>query len=711
MSVINTNVKALAAQESMRSSNLSMSQAMERLSTGKRINSAKDDAAGLSISNRMTSQIRGMAKAIQNANDGISMAQTAEGAYGNVSDILQRMRELAVQGATGTNNSSDRQSLQLEITQLKSQIDDIAAKTNHNNIKLLDGSASNIGIQANTKANDTLSLSFDSVKTKDIGIGSRASISSVGGNVTSMLALSSGTLLLNGVSVGASSATDDNASTSDAAKSAIAKAAAINRVASLSGVYAKADSTVVSGNIMSVAAASSVTITINGVATDTFTTGTDYSLNRKLIALAINAKSAQTGVTATDTESDTTGITLTAADGRNVAFTTTSTASNSLLGIAASTISVGSFSLYTLDSKAIQVDTATGVEGQNAIAASGLRVGTYSSDQATLISRLRTAGADSTAPSTTSTGLLDSSTMIINGVSIGQALNTDDTASDTTASSSTRAASAIAIAAAINRQTNQTGVKAVAQANVIRGTGFTPTTASTTTLFINNTSISVNTTTRNGVVDSINAASSQTGVVASAFGEGVQLTAADGRNISLATKSAGAAAGFGLTGITVAVAADAATTGVSATTYYSQVTLVSDNKFTVQAGKTGTANLELLGFRQGTFGGSDNGLKINQVDISTQAGASQALAAIDVALETVTKSQSKAGAVMNRLDTVINNLTESSQNIQASRSRIMDTDYATETTNLAKQQIISQAATAMLAQANQQGQAVLSLLK
>ena len=224
-------------------------------------------------------------------------------------------------------------------------------------------------------------------------------------------------------------------------------------------------------------------------------------------------------------------------------------------------------------------------------------------------------------------------------------------------------------------------------------------------------SVSVNTSTRNGVIDSINSYSSQTGVVASAFGEGVQLVAADGRNISLATKSAGTAAAFGLTGVTVTVSATATTTGVSASTYYSQVALVSDNKFTVQAGKTGTANLNLLGFRQGTFGGSDNGLKINQVDISTQAGASQAITAIDVALETVSKSQSKAGAVMNRLDVAINNLTESSQNIQASRSRIMDTDYAVETTNLAKQQIISQAATAMLAQANQQGQSVLSLLK
>jgi len=174
MSVINTNVKALAAQESMRSSNLSMSQAMERLSTGSKINNAKDDAAGLAITNRMTSQIRGMAKAIGNVNDAISMSQTAEGAIGNVSDILQRMRELAVQAGTGTLNDSDRSSLQLEVSQLKQQIDDIANKTNHNNIKLLDGSAQNVVIQTGVNSGDTMKIGFDSMKTKDIGIGSKA---------------------------------------------------------------------------------------------------------------------------------------------------------------------------------------------------------------------------------------------------------------------------------------------------------------------------------------------------------------------------------------------------------------------------------------------------------------------------------------------------------------------------------------------------------
>jgi len=167
MPVINSNLNALAAQESSRSSGLKMSQAMERLSTGLKINSAKDDAAGNSIATRMTSQIRGMAKAIQNTNDAISMTQTAEGAYGNVSEILQRMRELAVQAGSGTNTGSDRQSMQLEVTQLKQQIDDIANKTNHNNIKLLDGSAQKVVIQTNTNSSDTMSLSFGSVKTKD----------------------------------------------------------------------------------------------------------------------------------------------------------------------------------------------------------------------------------------------------------------------------------------------------------------------------------------------------------------------------------------------------------------------------------------------------------------------------------------------------------------------------------------------------------------
>ena len=707
MSVINTNVKALVAQESMRSSNLSMSQAMERLSTGSKINNAKDDAAGLAITNRMTSQIRGMAKAINNVNDAISLTQTTEGALGNISDILQRMRELAVQSGTGTNNDADRSSIQLEVSQLKAQIDEIAKKTNHNNIKLLDGTAQNLTIQTGFNSGDTIKMGFASAQTKDIGVGSRSSLSSTGGAYSAgsaFDAFSAGALLINGVAVGESLALDDKNSSANQAASAIAKAAAINKVAEISGVYAKASATTLSGTAMSLAASTQGYVTINGVNTDTFSTsGTSTSLSRKAAVNAINAKSAITGVVATDTESDEGGITLTAADGRNIVVNATGGGHTSAgLGLQAVTSQVGSYSLYTLDGRDINISFK---EGDNDVEAfSGLRNGTFSSDTALYTSYKRVNPAAATAPTSALQGLLNANSMIINGVAIGQALATDDTASIDTALSSSRAASAIAIAAAINRKSDLTGVTAKAAPNVLRGEGFTAA-VSSPTIYLNGVSITANTQTRNGLIDSINQYSGQTGVTARAWGNGIEYTAADGRNITIGS-SAGAAA-LGLTGLSIGTS----NTSALSVTYYSQVTLSSANAFKVEAGTNGILNLENLGFRQGTFGGTDNGLKINQVDVSTVSGSSQALVAIDAAINTISAQQAKSGAYNNRLDSIISILSESSKNMQASRSRILDTDYATETTNLAKQQIISQAATAMLAQANQSSQSILSLLK
>jgi flagellin len=708
MSVINTNLKALVSQESMRSTNLKLSDAMERLSTGSRINSAKDDAAGLAISNRMTSQVRGMAKAIQNTNDAISLTQTAEGAYKNISDILQRMRELAVQSSTGTMNDADRSSMQLEVAQLKMQIEDIATKTNHNNIKLLDGSAKNMVIQTGVNAGDTMKISLESARTKDIGIGTRATLSSAGGTYSSGSAfdkLSASALYLNGVAVGESLAADDESSpTTAAAASAIAKAAAINKVAELSGIYARAGTTTVSGTAMAstpIASASGF-ITINGVNTDTFSTsGASNSLTRKAVVTAINAISQQTGVTALDTESDDTGVTLSAADGRNIviAFDTLSAAGT---GVATASTNIGSYELYTLDGRDINVSFKAGDNDVEAF--SGLRNGTYQADQAIYTSYRRSTAAAATAPTSATTGLLNGNSMIINGVAIGQALNTDDTASNEQSLGSTRAASAIAIAAAINRQSDKTGVNATASPNVLRGESFTASTTSVATVYLNGVIFTANTSTRDGAIDSFNAVSGRTGVIASAWGDGVELRAVDGRNISIGSS---ASAALGLGGLSIGTDG----TSALALTFYSQVTLSSDNVFTVKAGSNGIPNLEKLGFRQGTFGGADNGLKINQIDISTVSGSQQALVAIDAAVESVSKAQALSGAYNNRMDYIINNLSESSQNAQASRSRILDTDYATETTNLAKQQIISQAATAMLAQANQQPQSVLSLLK
>ena len=705
MSVINTNVKALVSQESMRASGLKLSSAMERLSTGSKINSAKDDAAGLAISNRMTSQIRGIEKAIQNTNDAISMTQTAEGALTNVGDILQRMRELSVQSSTGTMNDSDRSNLQLEVAQLKIQVDDIAKKTNHNNIKLLDGTAQSVQIQTGTNAGDRMEIGFSSIQAKDIGIGTKASLTSAGGTYaagTAFDALTASALYLNGIAVGASLASDDDASTTAlASASAIAKAAAINKVANLSGVYAKAGPTIAAGTAMT-AASLTGNLSINGVTTDMFSTSaTDNSLSRKNTVIAINAISAQTGVVAIDSESDTLGITLSAADGRNIIVAAGAGAQTAAATGVAFNSTVGAYELYTLDGRDINVSFKEGATAVEAM--SGLRNGTYKSDTALFNSYIRATGAAATAASDTTTGVLNANSMTINGIAIGQALATDDTASIGTALSSTRAASAIAIAAAINRQTDKTGVSATASPNVLRGQGFTAAN-SAATMYLNGQFITSNANTVAGAADSINNFSGLTGVKASVWGDAIQLTAEDGRNINIGTSGA---AHFGLTGI----ATGTTNTSLTSVNYYSQVTLSSENEFSVDAGAGGVTNLMLLGFRQGTFGGTDNGLKINELDISTASGASQAIVAIDAAINTVSAEQAKSGAFNNRLDYIVNNLSEGSQNMQASRSRIMDTDYASETTNLAKQQIIQQAATAMLAQANQQSQSVLSLLK
>ncbi|MBT2186492.1 flagellin [Sphingobium nicotianae] len=195
MTVINSNVSALRAQNASSSANISLSQAMERLSTGKRINSAKDDAAGLAISTKMTSEIRGLSAAARNANDGMSVTQVAEGAMGEVSNILQRMRELAVQASSGTVSQTDRTSIQAEVTQLTSQITNIASRTSFNGITLLNGSGSattpvTVKIQVGNNSGETVDLSLASMNLTNLGINSMATFAdATGAGATAALAL------------------------------------------------------------------------------------------------------------------------------------------------------------------------------------------------------------------------------------------------------------------------------------------------------------------------------------------------------------------------------------------------------------------------------------------------------------------------------------------------------------------------------------------
>lgn len=715
MSVINTNVKALVAQESMRSNNLKLSSAMERLSTGLRINSAKDDAAGLAISNRMTAQIRGISMAVKNSNDAISMAQTADGAYGQVTSMLQRMRELAVQASTGTMSSDDRASLQLEVKELQAEIDNVSKSTRFNGINLLDGSAQDIRIQTGANQGDTIQIGFDSVKTKDIGSGDKPALTSFGGNATDVGAISSGVLTINGVMVGKSMETDDNlsylgtsgiASATIVAASAIAKAAAINRVSEFSGVTAKANDTNLVGTTMSsVNTALSGTITVNGVATSTITTTTDSQLSRQMVADAINAISGQTGVTATNTGDDKQGVTLNAADGRNITveFSTLTAAST---GVSSSGTFVGTYSLYSMNGSPITIGQGTNVTA-NDLEDSGLRIGTYEADEAVMVTKARTAQSGGTTAA--AQPVFAGDTLVVNGIAIGASLATDDTSSvdKSVATASQRAASAIAIAAAINKKTDQHGVTAKAEANVLRGTDFSASTAGAT-LNLNNVSITIAAYTRNAVIDAINERTGQTGVVASAWGDGIELRAEDGRNIIIASDAS--AGSLGLTGVTIG----SGTSVTAGTVHYASVSLHSSKAFTVARGNegdNGTSEIEDFGFMVGTFGGKDTGTKVADIDISTQQGAQNAITAIDHAMQDVNNAQARSGAFQNRLDAIVNILQESGENMSASRSRILDTDYATETTALAKAQIVQQAATAMLAQANQQQQSVLALLQ
>jgi len=480
---INTNISALAAQSSLRKTGLTQDTAMERLSTGVRINNAKDDAAGLAITTRMTANIRGMAAAIRNSNDGISLTQTAEGSLSAIQDNLQRIRELTVQSANAGNTTSDRASLNLEAQQLISEIDRVATNTAFNGSKLLDGSFSTQDFQvgAGSDASDRINISIGSAKAGALG--------TVGGTTTTRAtttavqvlagALAAGDLAIKGFAIGAT--VSDGLSSSGSTESAIAKANAINAQSGLTGVTATVSAATSSSTVTDTVAVAAGSLLINGVDIGSLSAAADATGRANQLVAAINAKSALTGVTATNAAAV---LTLTAADGRNITS---------------------------------NVVTATGLGG-------------LPSSSATSYGKLK--------------------------------LNTDSNAAVT----------------------------------------ITATTAGTKT-------------------------------------------------------------------------------GLSATV---------DHAMTA---------------------GTVTGQTVSSVDISTQTGAQSALTILDNAINTVTNSRANLGAYQNRFSAAISNLETTSTNLQASRSRILDTDYAKETTTLAKSQIVTQAATAMLAQANQSAQSVLALLK
>ncbi|TFH72465.1 flagellin [Gammaproteobacteria bacterium LSUCC0112] len=696
--VINTNIASLNAQRNLSSSQAETNQALQRLSSGLRINSAKDDAAGLAISTRFDSQIKGIAVAIRNSGDGVSLAQTAEGALGSMTESLQRVRELALQAANGTNSASDREALQAEASQLLEELGRTADTTNFNGVKLLDGSFST-SIQVGANAGDVVNISIGKLTADTLGVAAKNGVSSVRTDD----ALATGELIINGVSVGATRAADDNASTAEASTSAISKAAAINRVSDQTGVTAVVDANSVAGSVMTAGDATG-SVSINGTSISIQTTA-DAATTRASVVTAINAQSALTGVTAVDTGDDDLGVTLVAADGRNieVAFTTL-TAANT--GLAAADTYAGGFTLVAnSDVSSIEISGT-------APAAAGLTAGTYTSGVANVSTNTRQA-ADAAADATIS---LDAGDLVINGVAIAAASAADDTASYTLSSdtdfSSLKEGSAIAIAAAINKSSDATGVTASANANVIEGEQTTTgTDGDATTLSLNGvdialTSIGDQDADRASAVAAINAVSGQTGVVAEDNGAGLTLTAADGRNIVMGMTAAGA-------GVADATDFGIANTSATATpqTTYSSVTLSSGGQFTVSGGTNGNAALEQLGFTAGTFGGAESGQFLSDVDISTQEGANAALAAVDNALNSINSARADLGAIQNRFESTISNLAVTSENLSTANSRIKDADFASEAAALSRSQVLQQAGISILSQANSGPEQVLSLLR
>ncbi len=267
MQGINTNIMSLNVQKNLNSSSQGLATSIERLSTGLRINSAKDDAAGLAISERFTTQIRGQNQAIRNANDGISLAQTAEGAMDEVSNNLQRIRELAVQASNATYTQSDRDALQLEVSELLSEVNRVADQTTFNGVKLLDGSFTGAVFQIGANAGENITLS----SIADVNTAALGTVSQAGGAAMSVAAsgltgfgtaIAAGDLTINGVDVGAIAAA------SSASERAGQLAEAINEVSAQTGVGASYDNATGQLTLNSEAA-----VTVAGAAPLATTTG------------------------------------------------------------------------------------------------------------------------------------------------------------------------------------------------------------------------------------------------------------------------------------------------------------------------------------------------------------------------------------------------------------------------------------------------------
>ncbi len=603
--IVNTNIASLNTQRQLTIANNAINKSLERLSSGLRINRASDDAAGLAIATRLQAQVRGLQQASRNANNAISLVQTAEGALNSVTNILQRLRELAVQAASDDNTDQDRVALNNEATQLRDELTRLAQTVEFNGTTLLDGSFSGKKFQIGANADQT--LTFEIADVRATAIGQFATLAAnVGDGIASPTSdgvgnLSSGEFSINGTDVLATSDSDDQVS-----------------VLQLGGQ--NLDSAVVSGGVIYNSNITSASLFVNGTTIDlSGLAGSSIASLVLDIASLVNAASI-TNVTARVIE--TSNLIFEAVAGTNLVLGASNTGA-------------------TVFSLAADLASALGI-GSGFVGSTG-----------------------TTSAVTT-----------YNGQS-----------------------SSLAKAAAINGIKSTTGVSATVQSNSVTFTlSVASNSISSGDFFINGTNIGavdVSTNDSNGALAAaINAQSGNTGVKATVSSGKLTLTASDGRNITLGATSAAQAA-LGNSG-------DVAFTGKVGIVRGS-ITLTSTSNFTI-AGTTA----DIGGIATTTFVASGN---LSTLAITSRLQANTAITQLDSALDTINAIRASIGAVQSRLNTAISFLDNAAENQAASESRIRDADFALETARFTRAQILVQAATAILAQANAQPQIALQLLQ
>ncbi len=664
-SIINTNMASINAQRNLTSSQNALQISLQRLSSGLRINSAKDDSAGMAIASRMSAQVSGLQQASRNANDGISLAQTAEGSMASIGDILQRMRDLSVQSANGTNSVSDRASIQNEVDQLYAEIDRISGTAEFNGIKLLNGNSANNAFQVGANANQTIAFSINEVSTKAMSLNGAVAPGQLNSGRISGAAPVAGSneLIFNGKGVPMLAAST----------SAKLQAADINAATGITGVSATAynsvsgtvgSSGITSGLTIQIGAATAVTISNSSSMTDLVERinkeagGVTASLGGKGELLLSNDTGENITVGGTVNNSGLTAgtyrgyLSLTSGDGSEIKLTSTSTAGNALNKFG-----------FNLSATASNVTSRYMVSGAAA--------------SATAASALLNA-------TTRQGALLVSDDVKINGISVG-----------------VTGTSAAEKAATINALKDQTGVSATASTTAYITLNF----SAAGTISINGTTVATVTTDDTAaVVSKINAAGIS-GVVASTdtvTGK-LKLVSASGNDLVL-----GNAGGSPITNVTSDTNVTA--TALPAAQYLAvrgELNLKGENGASVNISGA-AASINKLGL---TEQGGATAVVGGKLTVGTAQQAQAAITQIDRAINYVNTQRSTMGAIQNRLVTTISNLAASVESITAARSRIQDTDFALETANMTRNQILQQAGTAMLAQANSLPQNVLSLLK